>query len=236
MTMPSDEKKKKKTLSKSKSKEKKKTKVKPVKEEKPAEPEPLPEIPIPNDLMTVEDKIFLNNRDIISLKKDNKELRLRLKDLNDRLTETLENLRLKAAQASKNRKEPTDPALIHLREMENAQNQIDLYIKERGFLQERLKEGGQLELIKNLGLECASLQEEEARKIQELKTLNTASKAIANQNRKFTENKAHISRMRAMTDEKSYAEKKIRKIREKNPSEIAMQEKQVDFMKNMNAR
>lgn len=119
---------------------------------------------------------------------------MKLKDLNDRLTETLERLRLKALQ-NKQKKAPVDQDVLHLKELQNADSQIAMYKREIEFLQERNKEGGQLETIKVLGLECAKLVEVEQELSMKAKSLNTKSKAIANQMKKLTENKDHTSKV-----------------------------------------
>lgn len=120
---------------------------------------------------------------------------MKLKDLNDRLTDTLERLRLKALQ-SKKKKAPVDPEVLHLKEIENADAQIAMYKKEIEFLQERNKEGGQMETIKVLSLECAKLIEEESELALKAKGLNTKSKAIGNKMKKLTDNKDHVAKVR----------------------------------------
>jgi len=169
------------------------------------------------------------------LKKDNKELRMKLKDLNERLTETLEKIRLRAVQASKT-KEAIDPSIVHQKEMENADSQIELYNREIAFLMDRNKEGGQIDKIKTLTQECTTLIENEERMTTELKQLNTASKAIGNRMKKLSENKDHNAKMRAMTEEKSLAEKRIRFLREKEEKDKQMYEKQEEFMRKMEQR
>lgn len=89
-----------------------------------------------------------------------------------------------------------NPAEVHQKEMENASSQIEMYKKEIHFLKERQKEGGQLETIKVLGLECVKLGEEEAELLKKLKTLNTKNKAIGNRMKKLTENKEHDNKVR----------------------------------------
>jgi uncharacterized membrane protein YgaE (UPF0421/DUF939 family) len=110
------------------------------------------------------------------------------------LTDTLEKLRLKNLPNPK-KKEPSNPADVHIKEMENANSQIEMFKKEIRFLKERQQEGGQLETIKVLGLECVRLTEEEAELIKRLKTLNTKTKAIGNRMKKLTENKDHDNKV-----------------------------------------
>lgn len=110
------------------------------------------------------------------------------------MTDTLEKLRLKNLPNPK-KKEPSNPADVHIKEMENANSQIEMFKKEIRFLKERQQEGGQLETIKVLGLECVRLTEEEAELIKRLKTLNTKTKAIGNRMKKLTENKDHDNKV-----------------------------------------
>ena len=131
---------------------------------------------------------------MIALKKDNKELRSKLKDLNNRLTDTLEKMRVKAVQAEKQR-EPTDPEEIHRRELVNIEDQIKLYQDEIKFLNQRNKEGSLIDTIKDLGLQVAQMSELEAKLKLELKGLNSSSAALGNKLKRLVENKDHISRV-----------------------------------------
>lgn len=84
---------------------------------------------------------------------------------------------------------------MHLKELENANNQIEMYKREINFLKTRHKEGGQLETIKVLGLEVVKLTEEEADLTKKLKELNIKNKAIGNRMKKLTENKEHENKV-----------------------------------------
>ena len=176
------------------------------------------------------------------MKKDNRELRSKLKDLNNRLTETIDKLRLKNVQVEKT-KEPTDPEEIHRREVINLEEQIALYKKEIEFLNQRNLEGGQIDSIKNLGLEVMGLVKKESDLTTDIKNLKTQAAVLGNRLKKLKENKEHTSKVaavhlqiKAMIDEKSLAERKIKSIRERLPEEAKMHEKQKDFMEKIKER
>lgn len=130
------------------------------------------------------------------MKKDNRELRSKLKDLNNRLTDTIDKLRLKNVQVEKT-KETADPEEVHRREIINLEEQIALYKKEIEFLNQRNLEGGQIDSIKNLGLEVVELVKREADLATEIKNLKTQAAVLGNRLKKLRENKDHTSKVEA---------------------------------------
>ena len=130
------------------------------------------------------------------MKKDNRELRSKLKDLNNRLTETIDKLRLKNVQVEKT-KEAADPEEVHRREIINLGEQISLYEKEIKFLNQRNLEGGQIDSIKSLGLQVLGLVETEAKLVQNIKELKTQAAVLGNRLKKLKENREHTSKVEA---------------------------------------
>lgn len=91
-----------------------------------------------------------------------------------------------------------DPEIIHIRELENAAKQIELYKSEIEFLKKRNEKGGQIDTIKQLAVKVQDLEEEEARLEHELKGLNTAVKAVSNKLKRLTDNKEHDSKVNCL--------------------------------------
>lgn len=107
---------------------------------------------------------------------------------------------MKSQPDPKNEEKQIDPEIIHIRELENATKQIELYRNEIDFLKKRNEKGGQIDTIKLLAVKVQDLEEEEARLEHELKGLNTGVKAVSNKLKKLTENKEHDSKVGSLDD------------------------------------
>lgn len=133
------------------------------------------------------------------MKKENKELREKLKDLNTKLTKVLENL--KGNYPDKSFDQRMSPEVMEI-EMENADNQINFYKREIAFLQKRTKEGDQVDQIQELEKECYALKAEEDGLEKELSKLKNRYLVLSNKSKKIESSGSQKAKVSAMIEKR----------------------------------
>jgi len=92
------------------------------------------------------------------LKEQNAKMRAELKELNQKLTDTIERLRVRTLNKSKSSK---NTELTLEKALTNSHKQIKLYEQELGFLEIRVQEGDQIDRIQSLQEELYQKQKDE---------------------------------------------------------------------------
>lgn len=126
-------------------------------------------------------------------------MRQKLKELNEKLTKHLDNLKGKKPDKSLDQK--MTPEVMEI-EMENADNQIKSYRKEIAFLQNRLKEGDQIDQIQTLEQECYLLAADEESLEKQLSQQRNVSLVLANKTKKLAETSTHKKKIEAMIEKR----------------------------------
>lgn len=171
-----------------------------------------------------------SNHELIVLKKMNKELRMKLKNLNMQMTKVLDNLSGKYQDKSFDQR--MSPEVMEI-EMENAENQIKFYEKEIAFLSKRLKDGDQIEQIENLQKECYGLAQDEEMLGKLQSALRNRFQVLTTKLKKHEASMSHKAKMAAMIEKRkafTLQLDKLSAINKKTEEEIISQRKFTDLI------
>jgi hypothetical protein len=139
------------------------------------------------------------------LKKENKELRQKLKNLNGKLTEIIDHLKTKPNEEVKKH----GNIEVLRKELENCESQTAGYVSEINFLTKRLEEGDQFDKIKELQVQEGQLKFKEDALKFELKRQNVLKCAIASRQKRETRPGLQKSKVEFLVEKNKVYSKKV---------------------------
>lgn len=147
------------------------------------------------------------------LKKENKELRGKMRALNDRLTTLLEGMKLVPKQKPFSMKLSMDTMENEIR---NADTRIDILKKEIAFLSKKLQEVGGVDQIESLEQETASLRKNEEELTARLKLLRNKNKVLALKEKKIDVHNPQETKASSIVDKTKLFTVKQSRLEQKN--------------------
>ena len=167
------------------------------------------------------------------LKKQNRELREKLKTLNNRLTSVFEGMKLEQTTKTFD-KQMSMQAMEN--EIRNADSQIAFYKKEIGFLRKRLQDGDQKIQIDNLQRETEELKATEDQLADRLAFLKNEHKVLISKGKRLELSGSHSSKISAMLEKRKTFTIKQVKLENENTRLQGGIEAQEQFTEKMNSR
>lgn len=154
-----------------------------------------------------------SNHQVVLLKKENKELRAKLKALNTKLTGVFEGIKLNQPQKAFDKNMSLEAMENEIR---NADRQIEFYKKEISFLTKRLQDGDQIEQIKRLEQETDQLKITQDEMTTKLASLKNRHKVLMSKGKRIEVHSSHGLKVNAMIEKRKAFTIKHSKLEQEN--------------------
>lgn len=174
-----------------------------------------------------------SNHRVVLLKKENKELRAKLKALNTKLTSIFDGI--KVAQPSK-AFDKHMPLEVMENEIRNADRQIASYKNEIAFLAKRLQDGNQIKQIELMEQENDELKSTEHHLTKKLAEMKIRHNVLMSKGKRLEIHTSHQSKVSAMTDKRKAFVIKHNQLEKENESLKSKVETQRNFADKIHKR